>query len=952
MRGKGIWTLALVLILLVCLVPANAFAAVQPGLSSGTEVLAAGVNTTSAATVYYGGKTWCVVGYDGEGGTSSTGSLGKTGNMTLLYSGNVAATHYDDNEDDGYSNEYATSNLRNKVDGIAGEFADGEKEAVTVRTLAGHSANYGENGYEEDKISGKDVTVLLWPLSVAEANLLDEELRKADPEPSYTQYSFDRYWWLRTPGYGVNFTAYVDGDGNVKVNGYHIYNLSIGVRPAFYVNLESVLFTSAALDGKSSGAVGADALALVSTSANQEWKLTLLDETHAGFQIKSGDITYNSQTGVVTVPYTGVTATGGNEYISALIKDGSGAIKYYGRVAKASSAADASVTINTSGKLGTSDKLYVFSEQYNGDKKTDYASPLQEVSLLSHEHTYKTVTTKATLSANGKKETKCSVCGDVKEKTVIYYPKTFKLAKTSYTYDGKEKKPALSVTDANGKTIAASNYSLVYANNQNAGTATVTITFKENYTGTKKLNFTINPAKVDLPTAKTGLTYNGAKQTGVAAGTNYTVTSGAGTEAKTYTAKATLKDTKNYTWSDGTKDAKSIKWTIGAANLKNATIAAIKNQSFTGSALKPAPVVKMTLNGKSVTLKAGSDYKVTYKNNTNPGTATVTVAGLLPNFTGSKSATFKIVKTKAEFLRLSGADRYATSLAIADEYKKVLGVKQFDTICVADGVNYPDALAGAYFAYMNKAPIVDIHQKAPTGPQSTNAINYIKKNLKKGGKVYILGGPGSVPDSIASTLMNSGFQVIRIWGANRYTSNLEILKASNIKAGTDFVVATGADFADALTASATGKPVLLVVGNALTADQKAYLKTAGAKSFTIVGSTKEVSAAIEKELKTYAPTTRLGAASAYDRSIAVAKKYFTGTQLHINLADGRNFPDALCGGPLAAKKGGPLFLTDGTEAVNKKTQDYAKAANTMLATVYGGPASISDATCKYILSMK
>ena len=90
----------------------------------------------------------------------------------------------------------------------------------------------------------------------------------------------------------------------------------------------------------------------------------------------------------------------------------------------------------------------------------------------------------------------------------------------------------------------------------------------------------------------------------------------------------------------------------------------------------------------------------------------------------------------------------------------------------------------------------------------------------------------------------------------------------------------------------------------------------------------------------------------YERSLAIARKFFPGTQAHINLADGRNFPDALCGGPLAVYSGGPLLLTDGSAGVNLKIRDYAQKAFTANASVYGGPASVPDETCKYILSMK
>ncbi|MBQ6662163.1 MAG: cell wall-binding repeat-containing protein, partial [Firmicutes bacterium] len=108
---------------------------------------------------------------------------------------------------------------------------------------------------------------------------------------------------------------------------------------------------------------------------------------------------------------------------------------------------------------------------------------------------------------------------------------------------------------------------------------------------------------------------------------------------------------------------------------------------------------------------------------------------------------------------------------------------------------------------------------------------------------------------------------------------------------------------------------------------------------------------VVNELKAYAPASRLTGATIYDRSVAIARKFFPGNVVHVNLADGRNFPDALCGGPLASKLGGPLLLTDGSQAVNGKLQAYAKQANTIKATVYGGPGSISDETVKYVLSI-
>ncbi len=114
-------------------------------------------------------------------------------------------------------------------------------------------------------------------------------------------------------------------------------------------------------------------------------------------------------------------------------------------------------------------------------------------------HTYKTNTTKATVKKNGSKITKCTVCGAVKSKSTIYYPKTITLSKTSYTYDGKVKKPSVTVKDSKGKKISSKNYTVSYAKGRkNVGKYTVTIKFKGNYSGTVKKTFTIKPKATSL----------------------------------------------------------------------------------------------------------------------------------------------------------------------------------------------------------------------------------------------------------------------------------------------------------------------------------------------------------------------------------------------------------------------------------------------------------------------
>lgn len=111
----------------------------------------------------------------------------------------------------------------------------------------------------------------------------------------------------------------------------------------------------------------------------------------------------------------------------------------------------------------------------------------------NHKHTYKTATTCATLSKNGKTQKTCSYCSHQSVET-IYYPKTFTPSTKSYTYDGKAKKPTVTVKDSKGNTIAKSNYTLKYKNNTKIGTATVSVVFNgSKYKGTKNVTFKINP---------------------------------------------------------------------------------------------------------------------------------------------------------------------------------------------------------------------------------------------------------------------------------------------------------------------------------------------------------------------------------------------------------------------------------------------------------------------------
>lgn len=188
-------------------------------------------------------------------------------------------------------------------------------------------------------------------------------------------------WWLRSPGNDDDIAAYVNDNGGVRSLGPNVDFVITAVRPAFNLNLNSVLFTSAAEGGKSASGMDSG-LTAVGDYDGSEWKLTLLDETRE-FAVTEQTVS-GAPGDTITLNYTGAT-TGENEYISVIIADSSGA-QYYGRVAQPDSA-DGQVKIKIPDSLAAGEyTLYVFSEQYNGGeqddtKLTDYASAFETVAL-------------------------------------------------------------------------------------------------------------------------------------------------------------------------------------------------------------------------------------------------------------------------------------------------------------------------------------------------------------------------------------------------------------------------------------------------------------------------------------------------------------------------------------------------------------------------------------------
>lgn len=238
------------------------------------------------------------------------------------------------------------------------------------------------------------------------------------------------------------------------------------------------------------------------------------------------------------------------------------------------------------------------------------------------------------------------------------------LSKASYTYDGKAKKPSVTVRLA-GKKLTKASYTVSYKNNTKAGTASVTVKGKGSYKGTVSKKFKIarrSLAKASVTLSKASYSYDGKEKKPTAKvrlagkslrkGTHYIVTYQRNVNAGT--AKVIVTGTGNYSGSA------SKTFAIGRGSIAGASITvAPATVAFTGRPQKPA----VTVRKSSKLLRQGTDYAVVYADNISMGTATVTVQGL-GNYAGTATKKFKVGEPiLRQWTAVSRSENGAASLA-------------------------------------------------------------------------------------------------------------------------------------------------------------------------------------------------------------------------------------------------------------------------------------------------
>ena len=575
-------------------------------------------------------------------------------------------------------NGYAASENNSGTDYSSNNFIDAAFSSDEQVAIA-DTYVYNKNNPSYSTSGGNNTTAQIFLLSIEEANNSSyfpngNDSRKSTNTAYVASYSGmlgagkADYWWLRSPGGDDDDAAFVDDGGVVFNNGYIVGNRNTAVRPAFNLNLNSVLFTSAAAGGKSANGMDSG-LTAVGDYAGSEWKLTLLD---SGRDFSVTEETASGKPGnTITLNYTGA-STGDNENISVILADDSGA-QYYGRIAKPTTAdGQVKITIPASLADGTY-TLNVFSEQYNGGenddtKLTDYASAFEAVTL--------TVDTTAPTLSNGSatrdSETTATVKFTSDEAGEYYY---------AVVASGVTEPTDIVSGDS---TNMASGENTINLTNLTAGAKDIYIVAKdavENVSRTLQIvipefipTYTISasPAALNFSNKTVGYTEapdgqtvtitNTGNQTvtvTLPTSTNYTITAGTGftndttaTLAPNGTAEFTVRpvtglgigtynETLTISSDHNTSAEVRLAFTVDPISLENAQVNVTGSYTYNGQAHTPSSAVTVTLNG--TTLTEGEDYTLTYTNNVNAGTATVTATGA-GNYTGAAEGSFTISK--------------------------------------------------------------------------------------------------------------------------------------------------------------------------------------------------------------------------------------------------------------------------------------------------------------------
>ena len=384
-------------------------------------------------------------------------------------------------------------------------------------------------------------------------------------------------------------------------------------------------------------------------------------------------------------------------------------------------------------------------------------------------------------------------------------------------------------------------------------------------------------------------------------------------------------------WGSTSRDQDAPVW---PTKLRAATVQAVADSpcgaalSAHGSIFQPSTLCAASPTYSADTCQGDSGGPLTYFDENRWVLAGVTSWGVgcaEPSFPGVYSEVSYYASWIADRLtgspqrvaRISGDDRYATSIAISRAGFPD-PVVSTPVVFIASGVNFPDALSAGPAAAALGGPLL---LTSPTALPRSVAAEITRLNPDK---IWVVGGTGAVSSRVYSALAGLAPDIDRVYGADRYATSRAVTRLGftvnddgGLPGASSAYIATGSGFADALAAGAAAgsaaAPVVLVPGSAPRADAatRALLSELGVTSIRVVGGTGAVSSSMYSSLNRVAPAQRLAGADRIASAVAVNAAAFESSEF-VYLTNAYSFPDALAGGVLATVDPGPMFTVPST----------------------------------------
>ena len=498
---------------------------------------------------------------------------------------------------------------------------------------------------------------------------------------------------------------------------------------------------------------------------------------------------------------------------------------------------------------------------------------------------------------------------------------TLTLEGYSFEYAASAIEPVATVTLSGVTLVEGEDYTVEYADNVNAGTATVTATGCGSYTGTLSCTFAIERRDISDATVKIGVliyasdyVYDGTAKEPVPA---------------VYVDGVALEDGVDYTWEYEGDNVNVGTFYMVCTGIGNYTGTCSKEAAVTYARMSLTDVVleaesvvydgseqqpSATITYNGMTLVEGVDYTAEYSDNVEAGTATVTFTGM-GNYTSTTTATFTI----------EPADLSAAEVALSK------------TSYTYDGTA--------------KEPDVTVTAGGTTLAEGVDYTLAYADNTDSGTATVTVTGAGNYTGT-ATASFSIAVRLVELYGQNRYATMEAIVQESFGDTGSDYaVVATGTNFPDALAAAslagALDAPVVLI--SPKTAESAVEtLEELGVSAAYVVGGASAVSDAEVAAIEAAGiAVERLNGANRYATAIAIADEVLAigGASASDTciVAAGGTFPDALSASPYAYWSGSPIYLAKADGSVSSDVVAAIKAAGYERIVVLGGTSAVSEA---------